>query len=122
MKHLLTVMLCVMGTQSFAWGADNPTSWRLSTDDTAMVVAIQQGLPVVTQLSSTKSNANWLLAPAPEVLLPSVTQEGVAKATQWKYEGGALDPASGQLVLRFSNSAPALELQSIWQARPGHGP
>ena len=122
MKHLLTVMLCVMGAQSFAWGADNPMSWRLSTDDTAMVVAIQEGLPVVTQLSSTRSNANWLFAPATEVLLPSVTEEGIAKATQWKYEGGALDPASGQLVLRFSNAAPALELQSIWQARPGHGP
>ena len=123
MKHLLIVIVCLIGAEgAAAWGAGDATSWRLSTDDTTMLVAIQQGLPVVTQVSSTKGNDNWLLAPAPEVLLPSVAQQGVEKPTQWKYEGGALDPASGQLVLRFSNSAPAMELRSIWQARPGHGP
>ena len=122
MKHLLTVIACLIGAQSLAWSAEDVMSWRLSTDDTAMVVAVQQGLPVVTQLGSTKSNSNWLLAPAPETLLPSVTQQGVQVATKWQYEEGTLDPKSGQLVLRFSNSAPALELQSIWQARPGHGP
>ncbi len=121
MKHLLIAVLCVSGIQNVAWAADDATSWRLTTDDTAMVVAIQGGSPVVTELSSAKGNANWLLAPAPEVLLPSVTQNGASTPTQWKYQGGALD-GSGQLVLRFSNAAPALELQSIWQARPGHGP
>src|ERR1700721_4496508 len=120
MKHLLTAMLCVMGAQSFAWAADNPMSWRLNTDDTAMGGAIQQGLPVVTELNSTKGGANWLLAPVPEVLLPTITQQGVSTPTNWKYEGGALDPASGQLVLRFSNAAPAMELQSIWRGLPGH--
>jgi Melibiase/Glycosyl hydrolase family 36 C-terminal domain len=122
MKHLLTVMLCVIGTQSLACGAEGAMSWRLRTDDTAMVVAIQQGLPTVTELGSTKSNSNWLLAPTPELLPSSVTQQGSELPTKWQYEGGALDPQSGQLVLRFSNSAPALKLQSIWQARPGHGP
>jgi hypothetical protein len=121
MKHLLALVVCLVGVQG-AWGADDAMSWRLSTEDTAMVVAIQNGLPVVTQLSSTKNDANWLLAPAPEGLLPSVTQNGVPTKTQWIYQGGALDPDSGQLVLRFSNAVPALELKSIWQARPGHGP
>jgi hypothetical protein len=83
---------------------------------------VQEGLPVVTQLGSTKSNSNWLLAPAPELLPSSVTQQGVPVATKWQYEGGALDAKSGQLALRFSNSAPPLDLQSIWRARPGHGP
>src|SRR6202453_92990 len=122
MKHLLTVIVFVIGTQSFAWGYQNATSWRLSTDDTTMVVAVQQGIPAVTQLGSAKSGSNWLLAPAPEVLPSSISQQNAAVATRWQYEGGALDPQSGQLVLRFSNAAPALELQSIWRARPGHGP
>src|ERR1700674_3895030 len=109
MKHLLTVMLCVIGAHSLACGAEGAMSWRLRTDDTAMVVAIQQGLPTVTELGSTKSNSNWLLAPTPELLPPSVTQQGSELPTKWQYEGGALDPQSGQLVLRFSNSAPALK-------------
>jgi Melibiase/Glycosyl hydrolase family 36 C-terminal domain len=122
MKHLLTVFACMVAAQSLAWAADDSMSWSLKTDDTVMVVAVQQGLPVVTQLGSAKSNSNWLLAPAPEVLLPSVVQQGASVATKWQYQGGALDPKTGELVLRFSNSAPALELQSIWRARPGHGP
>ncbi len=122
MKRLSTVIVFVIGAQSFAWGYQNPTSWRLSTDDTTIVVAVQQGIPAVTQLRSTKSDSNWLLAPAPEVLPSSVSQQNAAVATKWQYDGGALDPQSGELVLRFSNPAPALELQSIWRARPGHGP
>jgi Melibiase/Glycosyl hydrolase family 36 C-terminal domain len=97
-------------------------SWRLSTDDTVMVVAIQQGLPVVTRLGSTQNDSNWLLAAAREDLPSSVKQQGTDLPTRWQYEGGQLDPKTGQLVLRFSNSAPALKLQSIWQGRPGHGP
>ena len=122
MKHLLTVMVCVIGAQSLAWGAEDAMSWRLSTDDTAMVVAIQQGLPVVTQLGSTKGNSNWLLAPAREDFPSSVRQQGTELPTKWGYEGGALDPKSGELVLRFSTPSPSLELQSIWRAKPGHGP
>jgi hypothetical protein len=122
MKPLLIVTLCLMGAQGIAWGADDARSWRLSTDDTAMVVAIQQDVPVVNELSSTKGGVHWLAAPTPEVLLPTITQQGASTATHWKYEGGALDPTSGQLVLRFSNASPSMELQSIWRARPGHGP
>ena len=69
-----------------------------------------------------KGGGEWLLAPAPEVLLPSIIQQGSPLTTKWQYEGGAFDPESGQLVLRFSNAAPALELLSIWRARPGRGP
>jgi hypothetical protein len=122
MKHLLAVTFCVIVVQSLAWGADDAMSWRLSTDDTVMVVAIQQGLPVVTRLGSTKNDSNWLLAPAREDLPSSVTQQGTDLPARWQYEGGQLDPKTGQLVLRFSNAAPALKLQSIWQGRPGHGP
>src|ERR1700685_3710071 len=75
MKRLSSVIVFVIGAQSFAWGYQNPTSWRLSTDDTTMVVAVQQGIPAVTQLRSTKSGSNWLLAPAPEVLPSSISQQ-----------------------------------------------
>src|ERR1700761_5622578 len=122
MKLLLAVIAFLIGTQSFAWGYQSATSWRLSTDDTVMVVALQQGIPAVTQLSSARTGSNWLLAPAPEVLPSSVTQQGTPVVTNWHYDGASQDPESGQLELRFSNAAPALQLQSIWRARPGHGP
>jgi hypothetical protein len=112
----------VISAWTIVCNTENPMSWRLSTDDTTMVVAIQNGIPVVTELSSTEINFNWLLEPAPEVLPSSVTQQGALLATKWQYEGGTLDPKSGKLVLRFSNSAPALELRSIWRGQPGHGP
>jgi hypothetical protein len=122
MKHLLTLLTCVMSVHSLAWGAESVASWQLKTDDTVMVVAIQQGMPTVTWLGSVKENSNWLLTPASEVLMPSVIQQGQSVMTRWQYQSGTLDSDTGQLVLRFSNATPALELQSIWRARPGHGP
>jgi hypothetical protein len=137
MKLLLGLVACVAGCWQVAWGADKKNTWRLSTDDTAIVVEVQEGIPAVTWLgsanhssgsqsskdtSSTSDTSNWLLAPALEPLLPAVVQQGSSLPTKWQYEGGAFDPQSGQLILRFSNFAPRLELHCVWQARPGRGP
>src|SRR5215470_6901949 len=121
MKSLLVAVACVASCCNSAWCADDQ-SWHLSTDDTALTITVNQDAPVVMQLSSVNGGTNWLLAPSPELLLPSVMQGGSSLATKWHYENGALNPQSGQLILRFSNSAPAMELQSIWRARPGRGP
>ena len=122
MKYLLVVLASIAGCCNPIWGANNENSWRLSTDDTAITVTVAQGVPVVTQLGTVNPASSWLVAPVPEVFLPSITQNGSSLPTKWKYEGGAFDPKSGQLVLRFSNAAPALALESIWRARPGRGP
>lgn len=124
MKLLVTLACVAIGWNvAHASGQQGPgDSWSLSTDDTTIVVAVQQGIPVVTRLSSGNAAWNWVLAPSPEILLPTVTQKGSAIATKWRYDGGAYDSGTGRLVLRFSNPAPSLELQSIWQARPGRGP
>ncbi|MGH9544913.1 MAG: alpha-galactosidase [Terriglobales bacterium] len=122
MKRWLIVLGCAAISCHLALASDADKSWRLSTDDTAVVVAVQDGMPVVTQLGSPKNDSNWLLGPVPETFLPTVTQQGSATTTKWRYEGGTFDAASGQLVLRFSNSTPALALESIWRARPGRGP
>jgi hypothetical protein len=132
MKSALVLIACAASCWNFARGSDTDNSWRLSTDDTTIVVAVQEGVPVVTWLGSANHSAenndpmnkglNWLLVPSPEILLSAVTQQGSSLATTWRYDSGALDPQTGQLVLRFSNAAPRLELKSIWQARPGRGP
>jgi Melibiase/Glycosyl hydrolase family 36 C-terminal domain len=121
-KYLFLLIVWLTSAWTVAQSADNARTWHLSTDDTTLVVAVEQGVPVVTHLGSVKDNFNWLLAPVPESLPPAITQQGASLATAWKYEGAAFDTRTGRLVLRFSNSVPALELQSIWQASSGHGP
>ena len=105
-----------------AWCLADGESWRLATDDTVVVVKVQEAAPVVTQVGLAKTDSNWLLGPTPEILLPSVGQNGKTAPTAWRFQGGSLDSHAGELVLRFSNAAPAMELKSIWRARPGHGP
>ena len=120
MKCLLAIVMCLCST---AWCADSEKSWRLTTDDTMVEVAVKNGVPVILHVGTAKDSANWLLAAVPEILLESVAQPGGNSVpTKWQYQSGDFDPKSGELVLRFSNAAPALELQSIWRARPGRGP
>ena len=107
---------------SLALAYQAPNSWKLSTADTAVVIAVEGGRPVLKQLSSPGANQNWLPAGSPEILMPSVVRQGATVQTAWKFLGGAMDAATGELTLRFSNADPALELHSIWRARPGHGP
>jgi hypothetical protein len=122
MRWLLFVVGCLVGFCNLSWCGESDKSWRLSTDDTTLTVTVDHGMPMVTQLGIAKDASNWLLAPVPEILLPSITRQGSLLPMKWNYEGGALDAKTGQLTLRFSNSDPALELQSIWRARPGRGP
>jgi Melibiase/Glycosyl hydrolase family 36 C-terminal domain len=122
MKYMSLVTVFLLTGWGFAQSSENASSWRLGTDDTTVVVAVQHEIPVVVRLASAKSDSNWLVAPAPELLPASVIQNGNSVDMKWRYAGGAFDEKSGKLVLRFSTPAPALELQSIWQAQPGHGP
>lgn len=122
MKKLVLVIACVTGLWSFSQGSDQDNSWHLSTDDTVIMVSVRGGIPALVRLGPANNSSNWLASPAPEPLPPSVTQQGSPVTLKWHYDGGALDGNSGELVLRFSNDSPRLELQSIWRARPGRGP
>src|SRR6185312_14099025 len=122
MKSSAFLIALLLSFSLFTFADQNSNSWRLSTADTVAVIAVEHGRPVLKELSSRKAAYNWLPGGAAEVLLPQIGQQGTAARTDWKFLGGALDSASGELVLRFENSSPALELRSIWRARPGHGP
>lgn len=122
MKCMPLVAVFLLSVCGVAQGAETQNSWSLNTDDTTVVVAIQDGMPTIVKLSSRRDAQNWLLAPARETLPSSITQHGNTKEVQWQYVGGDFDAKSGQLMLRFSDQTLALNLQSIWQARPGHGP
>ena len=70
MKHLLAVTVCVMAVQSLAWGADDAMSWRLSTDDTAMVVYDSSfAFPPAVLMDYTYENFYDTVSDAPEPYL-----------------------------------------------------
>jgi len=112
-------LVCLVAFASVIWAAD---SWSLSTDDTAAVVAVEQGRPVLKRLGLPGGRANWLPLGAPEILPSSVGRQGRSTPTKWRFQGGSLDSPGGNLTLRFTNADPPLDLQSIWRARPGRGP
>ncbi len=97
-------------------------SWPLSTDDTAVVVAVEQQRPVLKWLGMKGGRINWLPSGAPEILPAAVGWQGRSTPASWKFQGGSLDSGGRKLTLRFTNAYPPLELHSIWQARPGRGP
>jgi len=122
MKHLLAMIVLLTACGAPSFGSDKQNSWRLATDDTAVVVTVQNGAPVVTDVGAAKGGPNWMIAPVPEILLPQVMQQGSPVATKWEYQGGAFNSQNGELTLRFTNASPAMELHSIWRAQPGRGP
>jgi Melibiase/Glycosyl hydrolase family 36 C-terminal domain len=119
---LSAAFLVATSGSRFAPASTGNMSWHLTTDDTTLTVEAREGKVFLTQLGSASHGENWLLAPVSETFLSSVTERGAVTATDWRYEGATQDAASGELVLSFSNASPAIELKSIWRARPGHGP
>jgi hypothetical protein len=121
-RYLFVLIVTVTSSWNLGLCFSSEESWSLSTTDTIVEISVRGGVPSITKLGSPRLKSNWLLAPVPETLLPSVLETGSTLSTKWKYEGGHFESEIGKLTLRFSNAVPALELQSIWQARPGHGP
>jgi hypothetical protein len=116
MKWLL---VCLTTFTSGIWAAD---SWPLSTDDTAAVVAVEQGRPLLKRLSMPVRLPQLVAVRCAGGSAPRGWVQGRSTPTNWRFQGGSLDSPGGKLTLRFTNADPPLELQSIWRARPGRGP
>ena len=119
MKPALLLVLTAL-VSAAQQGADS--GWRLATEDTELAIGIMDGQPALKTLKVRGSQRNWLSKPVREPLMPEVVLDGSPVKTGWKFQGGALDAAGEQLTLRFENGNPRLALESIWRARPGHGP
>ncbi len=119
LRPILVVLFLLL---SNALIAETNDSWRLNTEDTVIVVALQNGAPAITLLSSSRSEINWIATPVREDFLASVSAQGSVFPTDWRFADSSFDRAAGTLKLRFVNSSPNLELVSVWRARPGHGP
>ena len=96
-------------------------AWTVETEDTRLTVgATHEGQLVVDELSNPSAGWNWTAEPS-VFDLPRVA--GAEKGLRWQFQEGVQDNRQGQeITLRFTCPEPALELESVWWARPGRGP
>jgi len=118
-------VLTAEGSQDNAEG-----HWTLSTDDTRLQISVANSKLYMETLKNTAQDWNWVTA-ACEIPLPGKNSistvraktANIAQNPNWTYVGSTEDKTGGYTVtLRFASAIPALELKSIWVARPGPGP
>ena len=99
-------------------------TWTLSTADTKLTLGVDKDQQLtIYELSSPAAGWNWTSSPSRFPLLSRVNSGGVQYAPHWIYQDATVDRSNGRTVtIRFANDKPAMELKSIWQARPGRGP
>ena len=98
--------------------------WSVATDDTKVTVgATTAGQLCLYELSNPADGWNWTAKPSVVDLMSKAKVKDADCDLHWKFKDGTLDKTDGQkLTIRFVNESPALELQSVWWARPGRGP
>ena len=98
--------------------------WTIATDDTKLKVgATTTGQLCIYELGSPAARWNWTAEPSVFDLVGNAIVDGSKQQLRWKYKDGIMDKTDGQKVtIRFICEQPALELTSVWHARPGRGP
>jgi hypothetical protein len=130
---LMLAMAGLIPSGGAAFGADAAkagdaasaiASWTLTTDDTKLTVGVGQDQHLyLYELGNPTAGWNWTSSPSLFPLLSRVDVGGTRHATKWAYQEGTVDSSDGvKLTIRFTNREPALELKSVWHARPGRGP
>jgi alpha-galactosidase len=119
---MIILGIICLGFCASSLGDQQPPPWKLVTADTQVVLSVEGGWPVLKSLSSVKVGRNWILAPRKEELMKEIGVNGAAVRANWQFAGADFDAKAGQLILRYTNASPVLELRSIWKAKPGHGP
>jgi hypothetical protein len=99
-------------------------SWTLTTDDTKLVVGVGKDQQLyVYELSSPAAGWNWTKSPSAFPLMARANVGGAKYTIRWKYQDGTVDSSDGtKVAIRWTSNEPALELKSVWHARPGRGP
>lgn len=99
--------------------------WTLSTADTRLKISVSNNKIYLDGLENPVQDWDWVPA-ASEVPLPGKNsiKTGLRDQTpNWTYAGASENKSDGyRLTLRFTSTTPALELKSVWIARPGPGP
>lgn len=109
-------------------GAASPqTPWQarytLRTDDTTLTLGVGAEERLYLCELRTPAGWNWTAQPSPFPFVNRAELGGTARALNWHFQKGTDDNNDGRrIILRFTNAQPALELISVWHARPGPGP
>jgi hypothetical protein len=118
------IMATVLGV-TMTHAQESNKGWSLATDDTKLTVQVASNHLSITSLKPTGQGWEWMPS-ASAVPMPgkdSVKAVGKNMTPQWVFQDAVESKTNGHLVvLRFTNSEPALELKSYWQALPGPGP
>jgi hypothetical protein len=115
--------------------AENPASanqetapspnWQLATDDTSLTLAVVNNRPAIYGLTNPAQGWNWTPVHTEFPLLGRVivSPDTVSQVVNWKFQDATVDESNGKKVtLRFTSTAPKMELKSTWWARKGPGP
>jgi len=104
--------------------APTAEKWSVATDDTKVTVgATTTGQFCLYEVSNPADGWNWTVKPSVVDLPGKAKVKDVERDLHWKFKDGMVDKTDGmKLTVRFVNESPALELQSVWWARPGRGP
>ena len=101
--------------------SESCAAWKLSTDDTRIVIDVENNAPVVARLGAA---GRQQLGRRPDD--GSADVEGVDRQPRGRNEVAIQRRRCRRnthtLTLTFTNEEPKLLLRSIWRARPGHGP
>ena len=99
--------------------------WKLSTDDTEVILSVSDNRIFLASLKNPAQNWNW--APVPcEVPLPD--KNSIVTGRNRRFPALDLLRRDGRQIgwvrvtLRFTSTTPNLELKSVWRAHPGPGP
>ena len=107
-----------------ALAGDQIKTWKLATDDTRLTIGVTPDNRLrLYELSSPGSSGNWIARPSLFRLMSRASGTEGPRDLRWTYRGAQVEADQGQKVtLRFTCAEPALELRSVWHARPGPGP
>lgn len=110
--------------EDVSW-ADTNARWTLCTADTSLKLSVSNNRVYIDGLKNPAQDWNWVPT-ASEVPLPgrnSIRTGNVDQTPNWKCVGATEDKSDGDTVtLLFTSTMPALELKSVWSAKPGPGP
>ncbi len=112
LKTVLITIIALLNCLGMVHAAD--TQWTLATDDTSLTISVTNNKLYLTDLKNPAQKWNWVPV-ASEVPLPG--------KYNWTFVDAVEDKTRGKMVtLHFTNTTPALELNSVWRALPGPGP
>jgi hypothetical protein len=123
-KALSLAVPVTLGLTLGARAAAAENVWTLKTDDTHTVLAVRENKLFIEELKNPAQGWNWTPKPSEVPLLAQVVVGNAPRPVTWSFREAttAADTNGTTLTLRFTSAEPALELKSVWRARPGVGP